>query len=138
MGRWGRVVLLGPGVVFAACGGGDDSGGSKAADGMTEADKTAGGGTPVGITNFVYEPKELTVPPGTKVTWVNNDSARHNLQDLSELKNSDQQGPQQERGVFDHLREAGHLPVQLQPAPVHDRHRQSRLIDAPGHRMGSS
>ena len=86
MGRWRPVVLIGVGLVFAACGGGDDSGGSKAADGMTEADKTAGGGTPVGITNFVYEPKELTVPPGCKVTWVNNDSAPHNVQDLSELK----------------------------------------------------
>ena len=26
------------------------------------------------------------LPPGTKVTWVNNDSAPHNVQDLSELK----------------------------------------------------
>jgi plastocyanin len=86
MGPWRPVVLFGLGLVFAACGGGDDSKGSKAADGITEADKTAGGGTPVAITNFVYEPKELTVPPGTKVTWVNNDSAPHNVQDLSELK----------------------------------------------------
>ena len=86
MGRWRPVVSLGLGLVFAACGGGDDSGGSKAADGMTEADKIAVGGTRVGITNFVYEPKELTVPPGTKVTWVNNDNAPHNVQDLSELK----------------------------------------------------
>ena len=42
-------------------------------------------GAAVEIINFVYEPKELQVAPGTKVTWTNRDSAPHNVQDLSDL-----------------------------------------------------
>ena len=38
------------------------------------------------ITNFTFEPKELSVPAGTKVIWTNKDDAPHNIQDLSELK----------------------------------------------------
>jgi amicyanin len=32
----------------------------------------------VAIANFAYSPAEITIAPGTKVTWTNNDSMRHN------------------------------------------------------------
>ena len=77
------AVVLGAALIFAACGG---DGGSKADRNADEAETEGGGGTPVAIANFVYEPQELQVPPGTKVTWTNKDSAPHNVQDLSDLK----------------------------------------------------
>lgn len=80
-GRWGLAVALGGVLIFSACGGGDAEG-DKSAKGK-EADAAAG--TPVGITNFLYEPKEVQVAPGTKVTWTNKDTAPHNIQDLSDL-----------------------------------------------------
>lgn len=80
-GRWGLAVALGVVLIFSACGGAD-AGGDKAAKGK-EADAAAG--TAVGIVNFLFEPQEVQVSPGTKVTWTNKDSAPHNVQDLSDL-----------------------------------------------------
>ena len=77
------AVVLGAALIFFACG---DDGGSKA-DGKADEGETEGaGGTSVAITNFIYEPQEIQVPPGTKVTWTNKDSATHNVQDLSDLE----------------------------------------------------
>ncbi len=81
-GRWGLAVALGAALIFSACGGDGDAGGSKSSEGK---ETEGAGGTPVAITNFVYEPQELQVAPGTKVTWTNKDSAPHNVQDLSDL-----------------------------------------------------
>lgn len=80
-GRWGLAVAFGVVLIFSACGGAG-AGGDKAAKGK-EAD--AAGGTAVGIVNFLFEPQEVQVSPGTKVTWTNKDSAPHNVQDLSDL-----------------------------------------------------
>lgn len=82
-GRWCLAVALGGVLIFSACGG--DAEGEKSAEGK-EADADAGtAGTPVGIANFLYEPQEVQVAPGTKVTWTNKDTAPHNVQDLSDL-----------------------------------------------------
>ena len=78
-GRWGLAVALAGVLIFSACGDEDESAEGK------EAEDTAAG-TPVAIVNFLYEPQELQVAPGTKVTWTNKDSAPHNIQDLSDLK----------------------------------------------------
>ena len=80
-GRWSLAVAVGVALILAACGGGGD-GGSKA----DREESEVAPGTPVAITNFLYEPQELQVTPGTKVTWTNKDSATHNVQDLSDLK----------------------------------------------------
>ena len=79
------TVALGVVLIFAACG---SDGGSEAADGKAARRDEAevAGGTPVSIANFVFEPQEIQVPPGTKVTWTNKDSAPHDVQDLSALK----------------------------------------------------
>ena len=66
-GRWSLAVGLGVALTFSACGGDE------------------GRETAVTIMNFAYEPQELQVAPGTKVTWTNKDSATHTVQDLSEL-----------------------------------------------------
>jgi plastocyanin len=84
-GRWGLAVGLGVVLLFSACGGGDaDGDGAEAKDAKGKEAKSASG-TPVAITNFLFEPQEVQVPPGTKVTWTNKDDAPHNVQDLSEL-----------------------------------------------------
>jgi plastocyanin len=79
--RWGLAVALGGVLIFSACGG-DDGEADKSAKGE-EADTAPG--TPVGIVNFLYDPQEIQVAPGTKVTWTNKDTAPHNVQDLSDL-----------------------------------------------------
>jgi plastocyanin len=80
-GRWGLAVALGGVLIFSACGGAEAEG-DKSAKGK-EADAAAG--TAVGIANFLYEPQEVQVAPGTKLTWTNKDTAPHNVQDLSDL-----------------------------------------------------
>ena len=77
-GRWSLAVGLGVALTFSACGGDE---GRETADG----EEAVAAGTPVTIMNFAYEPQELQVAPGTKVTWTNKDSATHTVQDLSEL-----------------------------------------------------
>ncbi|MEJ7584330.1 MAG: cupredoxin family copper-binding protein [Acidimicrobiales bacterium] len=77
-------------TVFAGCGSGDDESGSgdttKATE-TTAADDpggttTAGGDAPAGdgaivIKGFKFDPAEVTVKVGTKVTWTNEDSSTH-------------------------------------------------------------
>jgi Plastocyanin len=94
-GRWGLAVGLGVVLIFSACGGSDAEGNgaeangaeAKGAEAKDAKGKDAKGkdGTPVAIVNFLFEPQELQVPPGTKVTWTNEDDAPHNVQDLSDL-----------------------------------------------------
>lgn len=80
-GRWGLAVALGVALIFSACGGAEAEG-DKSAKGK-EADGPAG--TPVAIVNFLFEPQEIQVAPGTRVTWTNKDTAPHNVQDVSDL-----------------------------------------------------
>jgi plastocyanin len=39
------------------------------------------GGSTVTIQNFAFSPAEITVPKGTTVTWVNEDSVNHQIAD---------------------------------------------------------
>ena len=75
------AVALGIVLIFSACGGDEVSKEERQGEAAEDA-----GGTPVAITNFLYEPQEIQVTPGTKVTWTNKDSAPHDVQDLSDLK----------------------------------------------------
>jgi plastocyanin len=83
-GRWGVAVGLGVVLTFSACGSGSES---KTAQGKTAEGKEAksASGKPVNIIDFMFDPQEIEVPVGTKVTWTNKDDAAHNVQDLSEL-----------------------------------------------------
>ena len=40
----------------------------------------------VAIVNFTFSPPSLTVGPGTKVTWTNQDDAPHSIQDTSPMR----------------------------------------------------
>ncbi len=81
--RWRLAVALGAVLIVSACGGG--GGGAEAEGEAAEGKEDAAAGTAVDIVNFLFEPQEVQVPPGTKVTWTNKDSAPYNVQDLSEL-----------------------------------------------------
>jgi plastocyanin len=80
---WLFVLLVVVSVVFAGCTA-SDSGHDHA---MTMPDKTtdhpaadyqpAKGEVVVEIEDFVFKPAEITVAPGTKVTWINKDEAPH-------------------------------------------------------------
>jgi plastocyanin len=82
MTRSARPVLS---VVFAvtivlavgACGGSD-----KKDQGPQVA---PAGDAPVQIVNFQFTPNTLTVKPGTKVTWTNEDTTVHSIKDTSPL-----------------------------------------------------
>jgi plastocyanin len=49
------------------------------------ASVTTAGDTPVRIVNFQFAPEKLTVRPGTKVTWTNDDTTVHSIKDTSPL-----------------------------------------------------
>ena len=75
-----RPVVLAVAVALAvgACGGGD----TKKNQG---AQVTAPGEAPVRIVSFQFTPQAVTVKPGTKVTWTNDDTAVHSIKDTSPL-----------------------------------------------------
>jgi plastocyanin len=72
------VALLALTAFVAACGG---SSSANTTTPTTPAATTGGTATAsaVAIQNFTFTPKTLTVAPGTKVTWTNNDSTPHNI-----------------------------------------------------------
>jgi plastocyanin len=76
------VVALIAVLGLAACGGGGDK--------DHKAKPPPGGGplsgvAPVGIIDFEFKPKTVTVKPGTKVTWTNEDTNIHDVKDTSPL-----------------------------------------------------
>ena len=44
---------------------------------QTDADEQAAGSIQIVIKDFVFEPAEVTISPGTRVVWVNKDDAPH-------------------------------------------------------------
>lgn len=73
------LALLALGLV--ACGssssGGSSSSSSGSSSGGSSSSTASGGKATVTIKNFKYMPATLTVKAGTKVTFVNQDSAEH-------------------------------------------------------------
>ena len=72
------VFALAVALGLGACGGGD----TKKNQG---AQVTAPGEAPVRIVSFQFTPQTVTVKPGTKVTWTNDDTAVHAIKDTSPL-----------------------------------------------------
>ena len=64
-----RVLVIAIGLTLAACGGSSPSGPPPPSNQPTITISAAG----------VVSPKELTVPPGTRVLFVNNDTRRRNM-----------------------------------------------------------
>ncbi|MGH2989135.1 MAG: cupredoxin domain-containing protein [Solirubrobacterales bacterium] len=75
------LVIAAVGVV-AGCGGDDDDGEMTAAETTATETETGGGGggaQTVGMTEFEFEPNDLTASQGDKITAENTGSAVHNL-----------------------------------------------------------
>ena len=72
-------------LVLAACSGDSGGGGSSDGGGGDGASDGAGGdANRVELTDFAFSPSELTVPAGTTVTFVNDDSAPHTVTEGSD------------------------------------------------------
>ncbi|MGH2962894.1 MAG: cupredoxin domain-containing protein [Solirubrobacterales bacterium] len=75
------LVIAAVGIV-AGCGGDDDDGEMTAAETTATETETGGGGggaQTVGMTEFEFEPNDLTASQGDKITAENTGSAVHNL-----------------------------------------------------------
>jgi plastocyanin len=72
------ILALAAGLAVGACGGGD----TKKNQG---AQVTTPGEAPVKIVSFQFTPQTVTVKPGTKVTWTNEDTTVHSIKDTSPL-----------------------------------------------------
>jgi plastocyanin len=72
----GSTVAAAAALTIAACGGGD--GGSTPTSPTTPTTPTTGG-TTITITSSGASPRNLTVSPGTRVTFVNNDTRPHEM-----------------------------------------------------------
>ena len=66
-------------LALAGCGGGDEG------DNAKPASSPLSGEAPVRIVEFEFKPKTVTVKPGTKVTWTNEDTNIHDVKDTSPL-----------------------------------------------------
>src|SRR5687768_1801770 len=72
----GSTFAAAAALTIAACGGGD--GGSTPTSPTTPTTPTTGG-TTITITSSGASPRNLTVSPGTRVTFVNNDTRPHEM-----------------------------------------------------------
>ena len=75
---WRATTVGALAVAGVACGGGDDAGGSGAPGG---ASGQAGTAAAVTAEQFQFRPDEVEVAPGTTVTWTNEDTVAHTVQD---------------------------------------------------------
>jgi plastocyanin len=77
-----RRILLALGAIAAlaaaGCGGGNSSS-TSSAPASTAAASSSGGGVAIKMQNIAFDPKDVTVKVGQKVTWTNDDSVDHNV-----------------------------------------------------------
>ena len=77
-----RRILLALGAVVAlaaaGCGGGDDNSSSSSAS-TPAASSSSGGDVAIKMANIAFDPKDVTVKVGQKITWTNDDSTDHNV-----------------------------------------------------------
>lgn len=75
------ATILVLGGMFGACGGGGSSPTSPSTGGSSSGSGsgTSGSGILFTITSAGVSPKELTVPPGTRVQFRNNDTRNHTM-----------------------------------------------------------
>lgn len=66
------LALIAVAALLAGCGGGSSDDGTSTAKSGSD-----GGAKSVTISDYTYEPAELTVPVGTKVSFTNEDSTPH-------------------------------------------------------------
>ena len=69
-------------VALAAAGCGssnDNSGSSSSSIPAASSSSSSGGGVAIKMQNIAFDPKDVTVKVGQKVTWTNDDSTDHNV-----------------------------------------------------------
>ncbi len=78
---WIGCAALAVGLTLAACGGGGNSGGStpSSPSPTPTPTPTPGGGRTITITSSGVSPRSLTVPAGSRVTFVNNSGRAHEM-----------------------------------------------------------
>ncbi len=71
------IPLVVAALVFAGCGGGDDTDSTPSGSTSGSAAASASGPQAVTIVDYTYKPADLTVPAGTTVEFTNEDSTPH-------------------------------------------------------------
>ena len=69
-------------VALAAAGCGssnDNSGSSSSSTPAASSSSSSGGGVAIKMQNIAFDPKDVTVKVGQKITWTNGDSTDHNV-----------------------------------------------------------
>jgi plastocyanin len=77
-----RIALLVCAVVAlaaAGCGSSNKSSTSTSSSSTSSASSSSGGGVAIKMQNIAFDPKDVTVKVGQKVTWTNDDSTNHNV-----------------------------------------------------------
>src|SRR5689334_14326556 len=72
-------VILALGLVFAACGGGDDGGSASNDTSDTTAASGAEAGAKVALKDLKFNPDEISVKKGDTVTWEWKENVLHNV-----------------------------------------------------------
>jgi plastocyanin len=78
----GGVVAV---LALGACGKDDKKDQGAKPPASAQGSGPLSGDAPVDIVNFEFKPQTITVKPGTKVTWTNQDTAIHDIKDTSSL-----------------------------------------------------
>ena len=88
------IVLVGLAVLLAGCGPGQKEPADHSKMDMpspppqTNVDATNKAEVQIVIDNFVFTPSDVTVAPGTRVTWINKDEAPHTATSVDKKFNS--------------------------------------------------
>ena len=89
------IILIGLGIILAGCQTAtkkDDapvaSNSNSAAQPQTNANQAGENEVQIVIENFAFIPADVTVAPGTKVTWINKDEAPHTATSVDKKFNS--------------------------------------------------
>jgi plastocyanin len=64
-------------LAAAGCGGGDSSSSSSSTPAASSS--SGGGDVAIKMANIAFDPKDVTVKVGQKITWTNDDSTDHNV-----------------------------------------------------------
>ena len=85
---------------------------------LSAAATTQSSGAKVSIANFAFAPGEITVAPGSTVTWTNDDGAPHGLAYNDGVKGNRRAVA---RGEFQSdVRQTGDIRLCVRGAPIHD------------------
>jgi plastocyanin len=114
MRKWFALLIacLALGLVVAGCGDDDDDAGDGRGGGDAAQEESggaeAGGGTEVSMQNVQFDPADITINAGEKVTWTNDESVPHDVEGEGPggKFSSGPEGGMQEGDTFSHTFDA--------------------------------